>query len=304
MKIGVSAYLQWYGPPMGVVAKRAEDVGFESIWKGEHIIIPVDIANPDRHGTPLPDDYKHMPDPFVWMTAAATATTTLKLGFDVCLLPQREPLSLAKQVASLDLISGGRVVFGVGTGWIREEADILGYPFKERWPRTLEIARALKTLWTEEKPSFQGEYVSFPPVYCYPKPVQKPHPPILIGAGNHNTDNTRILRRVAQVADGWLPVFLSPAQMKEQLAQLREFCEAEGRDFERLDITLLVPGVNLGLSERPAFFGHEATPREPQELLAEYEAAGVTRVIVGLPAIAEESDLKVMEDAARQLGLS
>jgi len=118
MNIGVSAYLQWYGPPMALVAKTAEDLGFESIWKGEHIIIPVDIANPVRHGTPLPDDYKHMPDPFIWMTAAATVTTRLKLGFDVCLLPQRDPLVLAKEIASLDVVSNGRVVLGVGTGWI------------------------------------------------------------------------------------------------------------------------------------------------------------------------------------------
>jgi len=304
MNIGVSAYLQWFGPPMALVAKTAEDLGFESIWKGEHIIIPVDIANPIRHGTQLPDDYKHMPDPFIWMTAAATATTRLKLGFDVCLVPQRNPIVLAKEVASLDVISNGRVVLGVGSGWIEEEAGIMGYPFKQRWPKTMEHLRALKTLWTEEQPSFEGEFVSFPPVYSYPKPVQRPHPPILIGAGNHNTDNTRVLQRVADIGDGWVPAFLSPAQMKEELAQLAKLCEANGRDASTLDITVLVPGINLSLGERPAFFGtHEATPRDPHELIAEYEEAGVTRIIVGLPAITEESDLKHMENAAKRLGL-
>jgi probable F420-dependent oxidoreductase len=289
---------------MALVAKTAEDLGFESIWKGEHIIIPVDIANPVRHGTPLPDDYKHMPDPFIWMTAAATVTTRLKLGFDVCLVAQRDPLVLAKEIASLDVLSNGRVVLGIGSGWIEEEAGIMGYPFKSRWPKTLEHVRALKTLWTEAQPSFDGEFVSFPPVYSYPKPVQQPHPPILIGAGNHNTDNARVLQRVAEVGDGWLPVFLSPAQMKEELARLAELCEANGRDASAMDITVLVPGINLSVGERPAFFGtHEATPRDPHELIDEYEAAGVTRIIVGLPAILEESDLKHMEAAAKRLGL-
>jgi hypothetical protein len=141
-------------------------------------------------------------------------------------------------------------------------------------------------------------------VYSYPKPVQQPHPPILIGAGNHNTDNTRVLQRVADIGDGWVPVFLSPAQMKEQLAQLAKLCDANGRDASTMDITVLVPGNNLSLGERPAFFANqEETPRDPRELIAEYEAAGVTRIIVGLPAITEESDLRHMEDAAKRLGL-
>jgi probable F420-dependent oxidoreductase len=304
MNIGVSAYLQWYGPAMSLVAKTAEDLGFESIWKGEHIVIPVDIAKPIRHGTPLPDDYKHMPDPFIWMTAAATATTRLKLGFDICLVSQRNPLVLAKEVASLDLVSNGRVILGIGSGWIEEEAKIMGYPFAARWPKTMEHVRALKTLWTEDEPSFEGEFVSFPPVYSYPKPVQKPHPPILIGAGNHNTDNAKVLGRVAELGDGWVPAFLSPAQMKDQLALLDELCRERGRDAHTMDITLLVPGNNLSLGERPAFFANQQeTPKDPHELIAEYEAAGVTRIIVGLPAIKEPSDLKHMEDAANRLGL-
>jgi probable F420-dependent oxidoreductase len=289
---------------MALVAKTAEDLGFESIWKGEHIIIPVDIANPVRHGTPLPADYRHMPDPFIWMATAATSTTTLKLGMDICLVPQRNPLVLAKEVASLDRISDGRVVFGVGSGWIPEEAGIMGYPFAERWPKTLEHLRALKTLWTEEEPSFEGDYVSFPPVYSYPKPVQQPHPPILIGAGNHNTNNSKVLERVADIGDGWLPAFLSPAQMKEHLAELDELCRARGRDASTMDITVLVPGHILSVGERPAFFAdEEPASGDPHELIAAYEDAGVTRIIVGLPAIREESDLHHMEHAAKRLGL-
>jgi len=304
MKLGVSAYLQWYGPAMVDVARAAEAAGFESIWKGEHIVVPVEIANPVRHGTPLPDDYKHMPDPFVWLTAAAVATERLKLGLDVCLVPQRNPLVLAKQVASLDRISGGRVIFGIGSGWIEEEADVFAYPFKSRWARTMEFVRALKTLWTEERPRFDGEHVSFPPVYSYPKPLQQPHPPILIGAGNHNTDNSKVLRRVADLADGWVPAFLSPAQMKEHLTELRRLCEERGRDFAAMDITVLVPGHLLGVGEQPAFFAHrDVAPQEASDAIAAYEEAGVTRLIVGTPALTEETYLRVIESTAKGLGL-
>jgi probable F420-dependent oxidoreductase len=303
MKIGFSANLLWNGVPVTQLAKTAEDLGFESMWTGEHIIIPVEIADPVRHGTPLPDAYRHMPDPFIWFTAAAVATTRLKFGLDVCLVAQRNPLVLAKEAACLDRISNGRLIFGVGSGWIEEEAPIMGYPFADRVRRTYEHVAALKTIWTEETPSFQGEFVSFPPVYSYPKPVQKPHPPILLGAGNHNTDNRRVLKRVAEIGDGWVPAFLSPDQMREQLATLKGFCEERGRDFAKLDITLLVPAISLGVGERPTFFAHEANPRPAAELIADYADAGVGRIIVGLPDMTADTGLKTLETAAKGLNL-
>ena len=210
MKFGIATNLTWFGAPVADIARSAEAMGFESLWMGEHIFIPVEIKKPSLHGVTLPSNYKHMPNPFIWLTAAAMVTTRLKLGMDVCLLPQRHPLILAKEVASLDHISNGRLVFGVGGGWIEEEAEIMGFPFKERWAKTVEFVHALKTLWAEETPSFNGKYVSFPPVYSYPKPVQQPHPPILIGAGSPESNNIYPLRRVAEVGDGWLPAFFSP----------------------------------------------------------------------------------------------
>jgi probable F420-dependent oxidoreductase len=304
MKIGFSANLMWNGVPITQLAKAAEDLGFESMWTGEHIVIPVDIANPDRHGTPLPANYRHMPDPFIWFTAAAVATTKLKFGFDVCLVAQHEPLHLAKQVACLDQVSKGRVMFGVGSGWIEEEPAIFGYAFKDKVRRTYECVRALKTIWTEETPSFAGEFVNFPKVYSYPKPYQKPHPPILIGAGNHNTDNRHALRRVVELGDGWVPAFLSPQQMRDQLGELKALCKEHGRDFAALDITLIVPAISLGVGERPSFFAHEANPRPASELIAEYEAAGVTRMIVGLPDLEADKGLRILEEAARGLKLA
>lgn len=304
MKIGIATNITWFGAPVVDVAKAAEALGFESLWMGEHIIIPVHIKNPVRHGVLLPPSYRHMPDPFIWLTAAAVSTTRLKLGLDICLVPQRNPLILAKEVACLDRISSGRLLLGVGSGWIEEEAEIMGVPFASRWAKTLEHVRALKRIWSEETPSFNGEYVSFPPVYSYPKPLQQPHPPILIGAGNPNTNNLPTLKRVADLGDGWLPVYLSPAQMKQELDRLKQLCEAKGRDFAKLDITLLVPAVNLGVGEAFASFkGLQADPKNAGDLIAEYEEIGVRRMIVGLVDLTPESGMRVMEDAARGLRL-
>jgi probable F420-dependent oxidoreductase len=304
MKFGIATNITWYGASVVDVATTAEALGFESLWMGEHIIIPVQVANPVRHGVLLPESYRHMPDPFIWLTAAAVSTSRLKLGLDICLVPQRNPLILAKEAASLDRISGGRLVLGVGSGWIEEEAEIMGVPFRSRWAKTMEYVRALKTIWTEETPSFSGEYVSFPPVYSYPKPLQQPHPPILIGAGNPNTNNLATLKRVAELADGWLPVYLSPAQMRQELDILKELCEARGRDFNKLDITLLVPAVNLGIGEAFASFkGLKAEPKNAGELIAAYEEIGVQRMIVGVVDLTAESLGKVLENVARGLKL-
>ena len=296
----------WQGPPIADIARTAEALGFESLWMGEHIIIPVAIGNPIRHGVPLPDTYRHMPDPLIWLTAAAMATTRLKLGFNICLIAQRNPMILAKQVACLDRVSGGRVLLGIGSGWIEEEAGIMGVPYRARWRKTMEHARALKTLWTEEMPTFSGDYMSFPPVYSFPKPLQDPHPPILIGAGNHNTDNTAALRRIAEsdLADGWLPNYLSPKQMREHLDRLRELCDSNHRDFTKLDINLLLPGLALGVGDRPPYFGdEEVAPRDAQELVGEYEDAGVHRILVGLVDFTEAVGLSALERAAAGLGL-
>jgi alkanesulfonate monooxygenase SsuD/methylene tetrahydromethanopterin reductase-like flavin-dependent oxidoreductase (luciferase family) len=168
----------------------------------------------------------------------------------------------------------------------------------------MEFLRAMKTLWTEENPSFTGRHVSFPPVYSYPKPVQRPHPPILIGAGSSFSDNLAILKRVAEFADGWLPVYLSPAQMAEELGKLKELCAATGRDFSKLDITLLVPAVNLGVGAAyESLEGIDADPRKASEVIAEYAAVGVNRIIVGLVDLTVETGLKDMENAAKGLGL-
>jgi len=305
MKLGVSANYVWFGPPITDTARMMEDLGFESLWMGEHIIIPVNIADPNRFGVMLPENYKHMPDPLISLTAAAIATKNLKLGTNICLVPQRHPLVLAKTISTLDRISGGRFFFGIGAGWIEEEMTIMGFPRKARWPKTTEYLRALKALWTEEKASFEGEHISFPEVYSNPKPLQQPHPPILIGAGNDKTENTPILKRVADIGDGWQPSFLSPAQMREQLKELKQYCDEKGRDFSKMDITLLVPAINLGVGDIPSYYeGLEVKPANASEMIAEYEEAGVNRLLVGLDDMIDEATTKKhLETAAKGLGL-
>lgn len=306
MKFGVSGNFVWSGPPITAMARHIEALGFESLWMGEHPVIPVAAADAVRYGVPLPPNYRNMPDLFVSLSAAAAVTERIRLGSNICIVPQRDPIHLAKQTATLDRISGGRLIFGFGTGWIEEEAEIFGYRFDKRLGRTLDFMRALKVLWTEEEAAYSGNYVSFPPLHCNPKPLQKPHVPILVGSGNDKTDNTAILRRVARMAQGWLPSFLSPAQMKEQLAVLRGFCEEEGRDFAALDISLIVPAISFGLGPLPPWGAgayDDLKPRPPAELVAEYEEAGVGRILLGVPDLENEDAFAMLEDIAGGIGL-
>lgn len=306
MKFGVSTNYTWFGPPIVDLARRIEALGFESLWMGEHPVIPAAAAEAVRYGVPLPENYRHMPDQLVSLTAAAVATTTLKLGTNVCIVPQHDPIQLAKQTATLDRISNGRLIFAYGTGWIEEEAEVFGYRFDQRLGVTLDYMRAIKALWTAEPASYSGKHVSFPPIHCNPKPLQRPHPPILIGSGNDKTDNTRILKRVAETADGWLPSFLTPAQMKEQLAVLRGFCDEAGRDFSSLDISLIVPAISFGVGELPPWGAgayDDLKPGDAARLVADYQAVGVTRILLGMTDMVDDSAFTLLEEAASGLGL-
>ena len=138
MKLGVATNYCWFGPPITAIAKAIESLGFESMWMGEHPVIPVSAEGAVRYGVPLPPNYRHMPDPFVSLAAAAAVTNTIRFGTNVCLVPQRNPIHLAKEVATLDRISGGRVIFAFGTGWVEDEAAVWGYPFNKRLGRQVQ----------------------------------------------------------------------------------------------------------------------------------------------------------------------
>jgi probable F420-dependent oxidoreductase len=301
MKFGVTGYLDIDNPGIPEVARKAEALGFESLWTGEHIFVPVEIADPVRHGVPLPEMYKHLPDLFVILSAAAAVTTKLNFGTNICIAAQRHPLELAKIVATLDRISKGRVILGVGNGWIREEAEILGYDFDRKVGLTNEHIAALKTLWTEDEPSFSGEFVSFPPVHSNPKPHHKAGPPIIIGSGGATTDNSRILKRVARLADGWLPLDIGPEQMRSELAELKRLCDEQGRDFADLDISLILASPALGITDATG----QRKSAQAEDLAGQYAEAGVGRIVVlpwGLSTSAA-LDFQSMEMLAAGLGL-
>lgn len=241
------------------LAKHAEVLGFDSLWLPEHAIIPVHITTPLPAGTASLEGYKHVPDPFIGLAAAAGATTRLKLGTAVCLVPERNPIVLAKEVATLDMVSGGRFLFGIGAGWLREESEALGVDFPHRWAQTREYVLAMKALWTQDQASFTGKYVNFPPSWCNPKPAQKPHPPILIGGML-----PKAMERVAEYGDGWLPLNTSTTTQPKDIEAGRKRIETlfreRGRDPSRLEITL---------------FGCRADRAELQR----WFDAGVTRIL-------------------------
>jgi probable F420-dependent oxidoreductase len=300
MKFGVSTNMTWHGAPVTDAALMAERLGFETFWMGEHIVIPAQVENPKLHVvSTVPPEYRHMADPVVWLTAAAVATRTIRLGFNICLVPHREPIVLAKQLASLDHISEGRILFGAGAGWIEEEAQVFGYPLKERWARTIDHLRAIRTLWTEDPASHEGDFIRFGPVHCFPKCRQAPHMPILIGSGGPGLDNSYALRRVAELADGWIPCFLSPEEMSAELSVLRRFCEEQGREAAAMDISIVIPASQLGVGEDFASQGAlEIVPIDPAKLIDDYAAAGVDRIVLGLEDLTAENYRDVLQRAA------
>jgi probable F420-dependent oxidoreductase len=233
MHLGVFSYNVAYGARPDELARAAEERGFESFWVGEHTHIPAARQTPYPGGEPLPKPYYHMADPFVSLMAAAAATRTIKLGTGICLVVEHDPIVLAKSVATLDWLSGGRVLFGIGGGWNREEMEHHGTPFAGRWRVLRERVLAMKALWTEEEASFHGEFVNFDRAISFPKPVQRPHPPILFGGA---TDRGRA--RVVDYCDGWIPIDVLLDDLPAAIADLRRKAEAAGRRPDDLSVSV------------------------------------------------------------------
>ena len=268
MHIGLSTILTEYSIDVADLAPRVEELGFESIWTPEQPTLPVVTE------TPIPREWGDITDPFVLLSRAAAVTTTLKLGTAVCVVTERHPVSLAKTVATLDMYSSGRFLFGIGTGSIREQANIFGTDFDHRWTQARESVAAMKELWTKEQSEFHGKYYDFPPVYCYPKPKQKPHPPILLGS-----HVPQVFKRIVDYADGWVPIEIPPERVSDARAELDSLARAAGRDPRSIDIT--VAGV----------------PTEP-DAIKQYERAGADRVLVGLSTAGREESLAELDRLA------
>jgi len=243
-------------------ARLVESLGYESLWTPEHPVIPVNMKTPFPF-TPdhkLPDHYATWADPFVALSIAAAVTKRIKLGTGICLLPEREPLITAKVAASLDLFSGGRLLLGVGSGWLREETEAMGANFGLKWKHTREIVEAMRLLWTKREASYEGEIIRFPAVRCEPKPVQKPHPPVILGA-----HGPKALDRVARTYDGWMPLTDSPDEMKRDVATIRKLAVQHGRKPDSIQISPLVDPKENGPSA---------------DELKRYRDAGVSRIVL------------------------
>jgi probable F420-dependent oxidoreductase len=288
VKIGILAYINEGTAPADAVARRCEQLGFESFWLPEHPIMTPDFRPPqtnvsreayqDRAG----DWYARLPDPFVLLTAAAAATSRIRLATGICLLPEHEPITLAKTVATLDCVCSGRFMFGIGGGGIPEVSRVMGVDFRRRWEVAGEYIRAMKQLWTAEESSFAGEFVRFPPVRCFPKPRQRPHPPVHIGAGGITARYRRALRNTAAFGDGWAPLAIPPARLAADLEVLKDLCAQAGRDFNRIEISM--------------FFPIEQT--DPKQTLRAYEQAGAHRLVFNLWA--PQAGDGALEDLARR----
>jgi probable F420-dependent oxidoreductase len=256
------------------VAQLVEERGFESLWFPEHTHIPASRATPYPAGGDLPSMYWRSLDPFVALTAAAMATTTLRLGTGICLVIERDPIITAKEAASLDLLSGGRFEFGVGAGWNREEMRNHGTDPRKRMAVLAERVEAIKEIWTSSEASFHGEHVSFDRIWSWPKPVQDPHPPVWVG-GNGPTVEDRVLA----FGDGWMPNVVDDDQLLARFDALRARADRE---------------IRLAIN---------ASPRRP-ERLERYASAGVERAIFYLPSSGRdeiEQRLDAIHDSWTQL---
>jgi probable F420-dependent oxidoreductase len=269
MNVGVSVPLPAYSVDVAFMARTAERLCFESFWCAEHPFIPVHTTSrfPGSADGAIPETYAHFVDPFVALARASGVTSTLKLGTGIVLVPERNPLLLAKEIATLDRFSGGRVLFGIGAGWLREETQIMGGDFDHRWSQTRESILAMKELWTKREAEFHGRYYDFPLVKSYPKPAQQPHPPVILG-GHART----VLERVVAWGDGWLPNRITPEELAGSRATLDRLAKDAGRN----------PGaITISVHGQPA----------DRDLVRRFHEAGATRVIVRPTAVTTEAEM-------------
>ena len=279
MDVGLTTGISTHSVDVAVLAQKAESLGFESFWLPEHTIIPVHSTS--RYGgTPdgsIPPSMSDSGDPLIGLAMASAVTQHIKLGTAVSLVPEHNPLLQAKQIATLDRLSNGRFIFGIGAGWLQEETEIMGGNFEHRWGQTREAILAMKELWTQDEAEFHGKYYDFSPVRCNPKPVQTPHPPIFLGGFAPN-----VFKRIAAWGDGWMPVRVTPEQVKMGRATLDELAEAAGRDPKTIRLTV----CNV-----PA----------DRDTIVELEEAGADRVTVSLPRDMGEGMLQELEQIAGKI---
>ncbi len=279
MDVGLTTGISTNSVNVAVLAQKAESLGFESFWLPEHTIVPVH-SNSRYGGTPdgsIPPSMSDSGDPLIGLAMASAVTQRIKLGTAISLVPEHNPLLQAKQIATLDRLSNGRFIFGIGAGWLREETEIMGGDFDHRWGQARESILTMKELWTQDEAEFHGKYFDFPPVRCNPKPVQSPHPPVFLGGFAPN-----VFKRIAAWGDGWMPTRVTLEQVKMGRATLDELAEAAGRDPAA--IRLMVCNVPADL-----------------DTILKLEEAWADRVTVSLPRDMGEGMLQELEQLAEAI---
>jgi probable F420-dependent oxidoreductase len=273
MNFGAAIFFTDYSIGPVALGRALEERGFESLWAPEHSHIPLSRRSPFPQGGELPKKYYDVMDPFVTLAAAAAVTSRLKVATGICLVVQRDPIHTAKAVASLDQTSGGRFLFGIGAGWNAEEMADHGTEFASRFAVMQERVEAMKAIWTQSKPEYRGKFVEFPPMMTWPKPVQHPHPPVIVGGAFPYG-----ARRAIAYGDGWVPHARRPAygEVLGMLPEFRKMATAAGRDPASIPITVF--GV-----------------AEDRELIERYRAAGVARLVFNLPPSKAEEVLPILD---------
>src|SRR5215468_3180823 len=255
MKYGILMFPTQHPVDVAVVARQAEALGFDSLWVGEHPIMPVHSTSrfPGSPDGRIPDSYGWSLDPFVTLARASAVTTTLKLGTGITLIPERNPLLLAKEVATLDYLSGGRFLFGIGAGWHKEETEIMGGNFAHRWTQTREAIEAMQALWTNEAAEYHGTYYDFPLVRSFPRPAQQPHPPIFLGGAAQ-----QVFKRIVAYGNGWMPTRSTPELIRQGRAVLNELAVEAGRDPASLTVLAYIVPADRALLHDLAEAGADA----------------------------------------------
>jgi probable F420-dependent oxidoreductase len=274
MKLGISMFVTDYSITPGELGQAIEERGFESFWVPEHTHIPTSRKSPWPGGPVLPDVYKQTLDPFMALTAAAATTKRIKLATGICLVVERDPIHTAKQVATLDYLSGGRFVFGIGGGWNAEEMANHGTAYKTRFALLRERVEAMKVIWTSDVAEYRGEHVNFEPLWAWPKPVQKPHPPILVGG-----EFPHGARRAIAFGDGWMPIGGRGLDALDVLPRFRQMAAEAGRNPDDLPMSVFAA-------------------RQNADQLKHYRDAGVDRAIFLLPTTARDEALKNLDACA------
>ncbi|HKS88170.1 MAG TPA: LLM class F420-dependent oxidoreductase [Stellaceae bacterium] len=278
MDIGVFYFPVDYGIDISELAAALEQRGFESLFVPEHTHIPVSRRTPFPGGGELPKRYAHTHDPFVALSFAAAATRKLRVGTGIALIPERDPIVTAKAVASLDQLSGGRFVFGIGGGWNVEEMENHGAHYDTRFRLMRERILAMKALWTADEAEYHGKMVEFDKAWSYPKPAQRPHPPILLGG---ETDYT--LRRVVEYCDGWFPRPSRGWDVRAEIARLHRMAEGAGRDPKSLSISVFRAPADKAALQR-------------------YRDAGIDRAVLEVPDRGRDDILRLLDQYAPLLG--